>query len=96
MAPSTFGTTKPATAFRANKRPPSQVRVAGRVRRSCGVLRLWRRGLTPLASLGSLDSEAGIFGMAFDKSYSRLITAEADKTIKMYREDPDSVSDGRV
>lgn len=32
--------------------------------------------------------------MAFDKSYSRLITAEADKTIKMYREDPDSVSDG--
>lgn len=40
---------------------------------------------------GSLDSEAGIFNMTFDKSYSRLITAEADKTIKMYREDPESV-----
>ena len=32
--------------------------------------------------------------MTFDKSYSRLITAEADKTIKMYREDPNSVRKG--
>jgi len=36
---------------------------------------------------GSLDSEAGLFAMTFDKSGSRLITCEADKTIKMYRED---------
>ena len=40
---------------------------------------------------GSLDSEAGIYAMQFDKSGSRLITCEADKTIKMYKEDPNSV-----
>ncbi|XP_029213127.1 pleiotropic regulator 1-like [Acropora millepora] len=36
---------------------------------------------------GSLDSEAGIFAMTFDLSSSRLITCEADKTIKIYKED---------
>ncbi|XP_018798536.1 PREDICTED: pleiotropic regulator 1 [Bactrocera latifrons] len=36
---------------------------------------------------GSMDSEAGIFAMCFDQSGSRLITAEADKTIKIYKED---------
>ncbi|KPP69084.1 pleiotropic regulator 1-like [Scleropages formosus] len=36
---------------------------------------------------GSLDSESGIFACVFDHSESRLITAEADKTIKVYRED---------
>lgn len=36
---------------------------------------------------GSLNCEAGIYGLAFDKSGSRLITCEADKTIKMWRED---------
>jgi len=36
---------------------------------------------------GSLDSEAGIFQMVFDHSGSRLITCEADKTIKIYKED---------
>lgn len=36
---------------------------------------------------GSLDCEAGIYAMAFDKSGSRLITCEADKTIKMWKED---------
>lgn len=39
------------------------------------------------AQPGSIDSEAGIFAMCFDQSGSRLITGEADKTIKMYRED---------
>lgn len=39
---------------------------------------------------GSLDSEAGVFAMAFDKSGSRLITCEADKTIKIYKEDADA------
>nr|CAG4638352.1 EOG090X03RP [Cyclestheria hislopi] len=39
---------------------------------------------------GSMDSEAGIFAVAFDQSGSRLITAEADKTIKIYREDEDA------
>lgn len=36
---------------------------------------------------GSIDSEAGIFDLQFDMSGSRLITAEADKTIKIYKED---------
>ncbi|VDM39478.1 unnamed protein product [Toxocara canis] len=43
------------------------------------------------AQPGSIDSEAGIFAMAFDQSGSRLITGEADKTIKMYREDETAV-----
>lgn len=41
---------------------------------------------------GSLDSEAGIYDMIFDQSGSRLITCEADKTIKIYREDDSAVS----
>nr|CAG4640746.1 EOG090X03RP [Eulimnadia texana] len=36
---------------------------------------------------GSMDSEAGIFALSFDNSGTRLITAEADKTIKIYKED---------
>lgn len=40
---------------------------------------------------GSLDSESGIFSCVFDHSESRLITAEADKTIKVYREDDTAV-----
>lgn len=41
---------------------------------------------------GSLDSESGIFACMFDHSESRLITAEADKTIKVYKEDDSAVS----
>ncbi|XP_063826872.1 pleiotropic regulator 1 isoform X2 [Ostrinia nubilalis] len=52
----------------------------------------WRTGynfqrLQSAVQPGSMDSEAGIFAMSFDRSGSRLITAEADKTIKIYRED---------
>jgi len=36
---------------------------------------------------GSLDSEAGIYAMSFDRSGTRLVTCEADKTIKMWKED---------
>jgi pleiotropic regulator 1 len=36
---------------------------------------------------GSLDSEAGIFAATFDRSGIRLLTAETDKTIKVWRED---------
>ncbi|GBG88071.1 hypothetical protein CBR_g46442 [Chara braunii] len=36
---------------------------------------------------GSLESEAGIFAMAFDQTGSRLVTCEADKTIKFWKED---------
>lgn len=39
---------------------------------------------------GSISSENGIFAMAFDKSQSRLITGECDKTVKIYKEDPDA------
>ena len=41
---------------------------------------------------GSLDSESGIYALQFDMSGSRLITAEADKTIKIYKEDDAAVS----
>ena len=41
---------------------------------------------------GSLDSESGVFAMKFDLSGTRLITAEADKTIKIYKEDDEAVS----
>eukprot|EP01029_Cantina_marsupialis_P029707 TRINITY_DN782034_c0_g1_i1.p1 TRINITY_DN782034_c0_g1~~TRINITY_DN782034_c0_g1_i1.p1 ORF type:complete len:425 (+),score=111.08 TRINITY_DN782034_c0_g1_i1:187-1461(+) len=36
---------------------------------------------------GSLECEAGIFASTFDKSGSRLLTCEADKTIKVWKED---------
>ncbi|GAQ83201.1 WD repeat-containing protein [Klebsormidium nitens] len=39
---------------------------------------------------GSLDSEAGIFAMTYDVTGSRLVTCEADKTIKMWKEDEDA------
>ncbi|KAJ8335642.1 hypothetical protein SKAU_G00389840 [Synaphobranchus kaupii] len=45
------------------------------------------RGSHAAVQPGSLDSESGIFACMFDHSESRLITAEADKTIKVYRED---------
>lgn len=52
----------------------------------------WRTGynfqrLQAAVQPGSLDSEAGIFAMTFDLSSSRLITCEADKTVKIYKED---------
>ena len=36
---------------------------------------------------GSLESEAGIYASTFDQSGSRLITCEADKSIKVWKED---------
>ncbi len=36
---------------------------------------------------GSLDSEAGIYALSYDLTGSRLISCEADKTIKMWKED---------
>ena len=39
---------------------------------------------------GSMESEAGIFASTFDRTSSRLITVEADKTIKMWKEDPNA------
>ncbi|KAF3456238.1 hypothetical protein FNV43_RR00888 [Rhamnella rubrinervis] len=36
---------------------------------------------------GSLDSEAGIYALSYDITGSRLVSCEADKTIKMWKED---------
>ncbi|XP_031397277.1 protein pleiotropic regulatory locus 1 [Punica granatum] len=36
---------------------------------------------------GSLDSEAGIYALSYDLTGTRLVTCEADKTIKMWKED---------
>ncbi|EOA30454.1 hypothetical protein CARUB_v10013579mg [Capsella rubella] len=36
---------------------------------------------------GSLESEAGIYAACYDKTGSRLVTCEVDKTIKMWKED---------
>ncbi|KAL2059673.1 hypothetical protein ABVK25_000966 [Lepraria finkii] len=39
---------------------------------------------------GSLDAESGIFASTFDKTGLRLICGEADKTIKIWRQDPEA------
>ncbi|EGG14869.1 hypothetical protein DFA_10742 [Cavenderia fasciculata] len=51
----------------------------------------WKSGycfqkLQTIVQPGSLDAEAGIFACTFDRTGTRLITAEADKTIKVYKE----------
>jgi len=52
----------------------------------------WKTGynfqqLETIPQPGSLDSESGIYCLQYDRTGSRLITAEADKTIKIYKED---------
>ncbi|KAK5815876.1 WD40-repeat-containing domain protein [Linnemannia elongata] len=58
----------------------------------------WKSGhqfqrLDSLVQPGSLDSEAGIFCAEFDKTGLRLITGEADKTIKIWKEDDQATPD---
>jgi pleiotropic regulator 1 len=43
--------------------------------------------LDTIVQPGSLESEAGIYASTFDKSGTRFITCEADKSIKIYCED---------
>jgi len=55
----------------------------------------WRSGhkfqsLQAIPQPGSMSAENGIFDMKLDQSASRLITGECDKTVKIYREDPDA------
>jgi pleiotropic regulator 1 len=38
----------------------------------------------------SLDAEAGIFALGFDLTGSRLVTCEADKTLKIWAEDSEA------
>ena len=42
---------------------------------------------------GSLDAEAGIYASVFDLTGSRLITCEADKSIKIWKENSDATED---
>ena len=49
--------------------------------------------LETIAQPGSLESERAIFACKFDQSGSRLITGEADKTIKMWKEDPTATAE---
>jgi pleiotropic regulator 1 len=56
----------------------------------------WKTGynfqrLQTIPQPGSIDPEMGIYAMTFDHSGSRLITCEADKTIKIYKEDETAV-----
>jgi len=62
-----------------------------------GSLKLWDyatgygfQSLATVAQPGSLACEAGIYDAKFDKSGTRLVTCEADKTIKIWKEDPDA------
>ena len=65
-----------------------------------GSLRLWdyRTGygfqkLHTVAQPGSLQCEAGIYDAKFDRSGSRLVTCEADKTLKIWKEDTHATPD---
>lgn len=55
----------------------------------------WKTGhryqsLDTTAQPGSLDAESGIFASLFDKTGLRLICGEADKTIKVWRQNADA------
>ena len=55
----------------------------------------WKTGyryqhLDTTAQPGSLDAEAGIFASTFDKTGLRLICGEADKTIKVWRQNDEA------
>ena len=55
----------------------------------------WKTGhrfqnVDSIAQPGSLDAEAGIMSSTFDRTGLRLITGEADKTIKVWRPDPEA------
>lgn len=42
---------------------------------------------------GSMSSENGVFSLCLDMSGSRLLTGECDKTIKIYKEDPNATEE---
>jgi pleiotropic regulator 1 len=51
----------------------------------------WKSGYnfqksSTVAQSGSLESETGIFCSTFDRTGTRLITGEADKSIKIWKE----------
>ena len=46
-----------------------------------------------IAQPGSLDAEAGVMASTFDLTGMRLITGEADKTIKVWKEDENATEE---
>ena len=42
---------------------------------------------------GSIAAESGIFSLSFDRSGSRLLSGECDKTIKMWKEDENATEE---
>ncbi|ODM21958.1 Pre-mRNA-splicing factor prp46 [Aspergillus cristatus] len=55
----------------------------------------WKTGyrfqsIDTMAQPGSLDAESGIMASTFDKTGLRLITGEADKTIKVWKQDEEA------
>nr|WJH19497.1 Pleiotropic regulator 1 (PLRG1) [Euglena gracilis] len=62
-----------------------------------GTIKLWDwatghlfQDMDTIAQPGSLEAETAVFSAVFDHSGTRLLTGEADKTIKVWREDPDA------
>eukprot|EP00906_Rhabdomonas_costata_P025569 RCo036542 len=62
-----------------------------------GSIKLWDwqtchcfQTIDTVAQPGSLESESAIFAVTFDKSGTRMLTGEADKTIKIWKEDEDA------
>ncbi|KAF3203339.1 pre-mRNA-splicing factor prp46 [Orbilia oligospora] len=51
------------------------------------------QGLETIAQPGSLEAEQGVFTSTFDKTGLRLITGEADKTIKIWKQDEDATEE---
>ena len=55
----------------------------------------WKTGyrfqsIDTAAQPGSLDAEAGIMASTFDRTGLRLLTGEADKTIKVWKQDEEA------
>ena len=46
-----------------------------------------------IAQPGSLDAESGIMSAMFDQTGLRLVTGEADKTIKVWRQDENATEE---
>ena len=58
----------------------------------------WKSGynfqtITVTPQPGSIAAENGIFHCDFDRSGTRLLTAECDKTIKFWKEDDDATEE---
>ncbi|KAL9057699.1 MAG: hypothetical protein Q9162_002173 [Coniocarpon cinnabarinum] len=52
-----------------------------------------RQRMESVAQPGSLDAEAGIMSSTFDQTGTRLITGEADKTIKLWKPDENATEE---